>query len=53
VLLIGLACGLGAAVLVRFAVVLLVGGVRTIALLAIIGLGWLALRRSPRRRRDP
>jgi hypothetical protein len=50
VLLIGLACGLGAAVLVRLAVALLLGGIRALIILMVLGVAWLAFRR-PRAKR--
>ncbi len=43
-LLIGVGCGLVAALLVRFAVALLVGGVKVLALLAIVGVVWIFVR---------
>ena len=43
-LLIGVACGLLAVVVVRLAVVVLVGSVKVLAILAVAALVWLFLR---------
>jgi len=52
VLVVGVVGGLLAVVLVRFVVVLLIGGVKVLALIVILGLAWLLLRRPwPRRGR--
>lgn len=51
VMLIGIACGLAAVVLVRLTVGLLLGGLRALAILGVIGLVWFLLR-GPRPRRD-
>jgi len=51
VLVIGALCGLAAVVLVRLAVVLLVGGLKALAILGVLGLGWFLLR-GPRPGRE-
>ena len=51
VLVVGMVCGLAAAVLVRLAVVVLVGGVRVLGVFVILGAVWLTFRR-PRFRRS-
>jgi hypothetical protein len=51
VVIVGVLCGLAAALLVRFAVVVLLGGVKVLAILGVIGLVWLLARAvRPRRR---
>ena len=44
-LLVGVACGLLAAVLLRGALLLLLASVKLLAVVAVVGLGWLLLRR--------
>jgi ABC-type Mn2+/Zn2+ transport system permease subunit len=52
VLVIGVVCGVLAVLLVRAGVALLVGGVKTLVLIGIVGAVWLAWSGRPRRRRD-
>lgn len=52
VIVFGLLCGLAAVVLVRLAVVLLVGGFKVLALVGVAGFIWLALRNSGPRTPD-
>jgi len=52
VLLVGVACGLAAVVLVRLGVILLLGGVKALIVLVGIGVAWLILRRPRARRGD-
>jgi Flp pilus assembly protein TadB len=50
-ILIGLACGVAAVVLVRVGMIVLLGGVKALAILTAIGVVWLISRR-PRSRRS-
>jgi Flp pilus assembly protein TadB len=50
--LVGLACGLAAVVLVRAGVALLLGGAKVLIVLTGIGVVWLLSRRSRARRDD-
>jgi hypothetical protein len=49
--LIGVGCGLAAVVLVRVGVWLLLAGVKALAVVAVVGALWFALRPGRRRRR--
>ena len=51
VVIVGVLCGIGGVLLIRFAVALLLGGIKVLAILGIIGLVWLVSRGvKPRRR---
>jgi len=52
VLVIGIVCGLAAVVVVRAGVALLMGGVKALIVLALVGFVWLLLGRGASRRPD-